>query len=118
MEEIEPTECDSLGKRGTGRFLDLGLEAAHPAEASEDGLADRSAEAEGSIAFRVREMIEESAILVTSRVMLQQTAQCGDAQLTERRELRTPDPSESLQWSLRIVRWVGWRNLFLFLRCF
>lgn len=71
MEEIEPPEGDSLRKCGTWRFLNLGLETAHPPKSTKDRLADRSAEAEGSIAFGIRKMIEASPILVPSRVMLQ-----------------------------------------------
>ena len=71
MEEIEPPESDSSGKRGTWCFLNLGLEAAHPPESTKDCLADRPAQAEGSIAFGIRKMIEASPILVPSGVMLQ-----------------------------------------------
>ena len=103
MEEIEPAEREARGESRSGRFLNLGLEAAHPSEAAEDGLSDRAAQAEGAVVLGIRKMIEAPSVLVPPGVMLQQVAQGEDAESAERGELGTPDPSESLQWSLGIV---------------
>ena len=103
MEEIEPPESDSRGKHGTRHFLDLGLEAAHPSKPTKDRLADRPAEAEGSIAFGIRKMIEASPILVTPWIVSKQVAYGDDAEFGEGGELWAPDPSQMLQRSLRIM---------------
>ena len=78
-------------------LLDFRLEAAHPSEASEDGLPHRAAEAEGTFGRGIGEVIEAFPILVTSRIMFEQSAQRGDPKFRQSGELRTSDPSQFLK---------------------
>ena len=71
MEEIEPAERDSRGEHGAFNLFDLGLETAHSSKAAKGCLAHSPAETEGTIAFRIREMIKAFPILMASWVMLQ-----------------------------------------------
>ena len=103
MEKIEPAEGDPRGEGGTGRLLNLCLEAAHPSEATENRLPDDAAQTEGEIAFGIRKMIEAPSVLVPSGIMLKKVTHGEDAEFSKRCELGSPDPSQTFQRSLGIM---------------
>jgi hypothetical protein len=82
VEEIEPSECDTRRERRIFSFLNLGFEAPQPSEPAEDRLSDPAAQTERDFRLGIRKAIEASAVLVTPRVMLQQTAQGTDTEFS------------------------------------